>query len=163
MALVLFSALFVFAYSQALPAFWAQSFMNPVVDGIEYRSLNGTGNNVQFPMWGSRYVPLTRMQMPAEYYNGPVDPAKPSGPFATGFGEIDRVYSCVRCSSLSATLPNIRSVSNRIQEAQGGHEHNLILLNQMHVDWGHMVTIDTMNTAVDRGSSTVKVSLGKCQ
>lgn len=47
-----------------------------------------------------------------------------------------------------ATLPNPRLVSNRMVEMTGKYTPNDLLINQLHLDWGHFITCDMLNTYV---------------
>lgn len=80
MALWLAFALFLQTYASGLPDihfpyYWGTPFEKVVsnITGREYRSLDGRGNNVANPDWGTQYVPLLRHTMPAAYYQGSED------------------------------------------------------------------------------------------
>lgn len=55
--------------------YWGTPFEEVVspVTGREYRSLDGRGNNVDNPDWGTEDVPLLRHTMPAAYYQNSED------------------------------------------------------------------------------------------
>lgn len=101
----------------------------------EYRALTGEGNNIANPLWGTDLAAYIRTQGPVNYVAGTMD-------------GIDRkfLYCRLSDSQFLASLPTPRLVSNRMVEVAGKHAPNDLLINQLHLDWGHFITADLMNT-----------------
>jgi hypothetical protein len=106
------------------------------VDGIEFRHINGTGNNVDNPIWGLQKTPLVNFQTGVRFYQGLQNPNDPN--------------SASPMDGLDPTLPPCRTVSNVMNDAYGSFNTNDILINQMHLDWGHFVVTDILDVDVNR-------------
>ena len=132
--------LFLFFFGSAFAVGWGWPWESAVVDGIEFRHINGSGNNIANPTWGLPFV-AQKSRMPPTYYP---DYAIPNNP-ASGKWPYD---------GINPYLPNVRTLSNTFESIVGAHEPNNLLLNQLHLDWGHLVTSDLMNTGMNRSDGT---------
>jgi hypothetical protein len=121
-----------------MPPYWGWPFIITTTSdlGREYRNLSGWGNNQANPTWGTKYVPFLRHIMPTKYYTGPADPSNASSPLVAPEDGVD------------PTLPNPREVSHRITEVVGKHVMNHVFINQIHLDWGHLIVTDLINSVV---------------
>jgi len=96
--------------------------------------MDGSGNNIENPEWGTIWHPDVRASMPAAHYTGPVDPLNPMSPLADPMAGVD------------PTLPSPRYISHYLFDTVGKDAPTDIFLNQLHPIWGHFVLTDILNS-----------------
>lgn len=117
------------------------------VDSSEYRSIDGTGNNIDNPTWGSSKSPFSRIQVQPDGYisnteDGMICMVRPH------LLHLFHPLHLLRTSHSSASRPNPRTISNTIMRTTGrGHTLNKRQANQLHIYWGLLLTRDLMLTA----------------